>query len=128
MDKVTSVDTYRQRLEGEQLAWIDFFVTYMRNHHPDLEECISFQMPTYKLGSGKARNYVSFHVAKHHFSLHSMDFEAIAYWRTQLKKPGKGKGCVQVPYTNIEERAILCQAIENIIEREVYTIYGKKTC
>ena len=98
----------------------------MRKNHFDLEEVISFKMPTYKLGSGKLRNYIAFSPAKNHFSMHSMDFEYIALLKEKLEKPGKGKGCVNVPYGNEEERSILMKGIEKIISRNVLKTYGKK--
>lgn len=74
-------------------------------------------MPTYKLGTGKMRNYIAFSVSKNHFSMHSMDFEYILYLKDKLKNPGKGKGCVNVLYSNIDERNVLINAIEEIIKR-----------
>ena len=96
----------------------------MREKHPDLEEVISFQMPTYKLGSGKERNYIAFSPAKNHFSMHTMDFDYIAMLKDKLSKPGKGKGCVNVPYNNKMERLIIIQGIEDIIERKILSHYG----
>lgn len=46
-----------------------------------------------------------------------MDFEYIALLKERLTKPGKGKGCVNIPYSNIEERDIIIVAIEEIIKR-----------
>lgn len=122
---MNAIDQYLITLEGEQKEWMTLFVEYMRGHHSELEEVISFQMPTYKLGSGKLRNYISFSPAKNHFSMHSMDFEYIAVMQKKLNKPGKGKGCVNVPYGNVEERDILIQGIEDIISRKKLAIYGK---
>lgn len=50
MDKQHSIDEYISKLEGQGKEWTAFFVEYMRNNHNDLEEVISFQMPTFKLG------------------------------------------------------------------------------
>lgn len=123
--KTKEVDEYINHIDDEeQREWLLFFIEYMRKHHQNLEEVISFQMPTYKLVSGKLRNYIAFSLAKKHMSLHSMDFAYIASLKEKLQTPGKGKGCVNVPYTNIEERAILLDAIEDIIERNVLTTYG----
>ncbi len=121
------VNQYLDTLEGEQKSWMEFFVDYMRKNHSDLEKVISFQMPTYKLGSGKLRNYIAFSPAKNHFSMHSMDFEYIIILKEKLSKPGKGKGCVNVNYTNVEERDILIQGIEEIINRKVLATYGQKS-
>lgn len=37
--------------------------------------------------------------------------------KDKLKNPGKGKGCVNVLYSNIDERNVLINAIEEIIKR-----------
>lgn len=124
-DKHLEVNTYIDGLVGEQKEWMQFFVDYMRKNHSELEEVISFKMPTYKLGSGKLRNYIAFSPAKNHFSMHSMDFEYISILKDKLKKPGKGKGCVNVSYSNIDERDILIQGIEEIIKRKILATYGQ---
>ncbi|MGL4737628.1 MAG: DUF1801 domain-containing protein [Cellulosilyticaceae bacterium] len=117
--KHEAVDTYVEGLEREAKVWTTYFVTYMRANHPELEEVISFKMPTYKLGSGKERNYIAFGYGKSHFSLHSMDFEYMAMIKEKLSKPGKGKGCVNIPFVQGEEKKIVLQAIEEIIERKI---------
>ncbi|MEA5010378.1 MAG: DUF1801 domain-containing protein [Angelakisella sp.] len=127
MTKATNeVDSYIMALPEIQQEWMWFFVKYMREKHSNLEEVISFQMPTYKLGSGKLRNYIAFSPAKNHFSMHTMDFEYIAMMKESLASPGKGKGCVNVKYTNTEERILLLQAIEEIIKRKQLKDYGKQ--
>lgn len=117
-EKHSDVNKYMETLTGAQQEWMRFFVDYMRRRHPELEEVISFQMPTYKLGSGKERNYIAFSPAKGHFSLHTMDFAYIAALKERLSAPGKGKGCVNAAYTAFEERSILLAAIEDIIGRK----------
>lgn len=125
MSKFEAVDEYVNNLEGKQKEWVLYFVNYMRKNHPDLEEVISFKMPTYKLGSGKLRNYIAFSPAKYHFSMHTMDFEYVEILKTKLEKAGDGKGCVKVKYTNPREREVLTQAINEIVKRRVLSTYGK---
>lgn len=115
--KNNEVNQHLELLEGDARAWMNFFVGYMRENHSELEEVISFQMPTYKLGSGKQRNYIAFSTAKAHFSMHTMDFEYIVILKEKLRKPGKGKGCVNVSYENEDERTVLIEGIEEIIRR-----------
>ena len=55
-----AVDCYMEAFTGVEREWLLYFIRYMREVHPGLEEVISFKMPTYKLGSGKMRNYISF--------------------------------------------------------------------
>lgn len=124
-EKCSDVDLYLSQLIDEPKEWTTIFVDYMRENYNELEEVISFKMPTYKIGSGKERNYISFGYGKAHFSLHSMDFEYIAEMKKELSKPGKGKGCVNVPFNKPEERTILFEAIDSIVERKITKIYGK---
>ena len=124
-EKNLDIDKYIDTLKDTEREWILFFVDYMRKKHPDLEEIISFKMPTYKLGSKKDRNYIAFSPAKSHFSMHTMDFEYITLLKEKLSSPGKGKGCVNVKYTNKEERVILLEAVEDIIKRKKTALYGK---
>lgn len=124
-EKKNDVDIYLATLSGQEKDWVEFFVEYMRSHHADLEEVMSFKMPTFKLGSGKLRNYIAFSPAKNHFSMHSMDFDYIALLKEKLTKPGKGKGCVNVPYENLSEREALLDGIEQIVARKVLGTYGK---
>ncbi len=104
-------------LSGEGKRWVREFVDWMREHYPELEEVISFQMPTFKLGSGANRHYLSFHAAKEHFSFHTMDFDFIDALRTKLAKPGKGKGCVQVRFDDEQGKQVLFSAIPELIQR-----------
>ena len=119
-ETANEVDRYIGTLTGQEKEWVQFFVAYMRTQHGDLEEVMSFKMPTYKLGSGKLRNYIAFSPAKNHFSMHSMDFEYIALLKEKLSKPGKGKGCVTVRYTSLNERRVLLDGIEEIVGRRVF--------
>lgn len=125
-EKYNAVNVYLNEFEDAQKEWLTVFVEHMRKKYPDIEEVISFKMPTYKLGVGKERNYIAFSVGKNHFSLHTMDFEYITKLKEKLSKAGKGKGCVNIPFDKIEEREILFNAIDDIIERKVMKIYGKK--
>ena len=118
MEKQTAVTDYLATLEGAAKEWNAYFIHYMRTNYSELEEVISFQMPTYKLGTGKDRSYIAFGVGKNHFSLHALDFALIASLKEQLSKPGKGKGCVNVPFDKVEEREILKQAIDTIVARK----------
>lgn len=111
------VDVFINGLDGDAKEWISYFVAYMRKNHSDLDESIYFTRPTYKL-PGKNKNYIMFSNAKNHFSFNTLDFEYIKILQSRLSKGGKGKGCANVPYENIDERAIIITAIEDIIKRQ----------
>lgn len=111
------VDDYIAKLEPIPKEWISYFVDYMRKNHKDLEECIYYTRPTYKL-KGVPKNYVMFSNATKDFSLHTMDEEYIPIVRKKLSKPGNGKQSVKVPYENVQEREIIINAIEEIIKQQ----------
>lgn len=116
--KFSSVASYLDSLQGTEKEIMLFFINYMRTNHSNIEEVFSFQMPTYKLGEGKFKNYIAFSTNNKHFSMHSLDFEYVSILKERLSKPGKGKGCVNIPYNNDREREVLVDAIEKIIERQ----------
>ncbi len=66
VEKSSEVNNYISTLLEIEKDWMIYFINYMRENHPELEEVISFKMPTYKLGSGKLRNYIAFSPAKNH--------------------------------------------------------------
>lgn len=111
------VNNYIKSLDGDGKEWTTIFVNYMREKYPELEEVISFKIPTYKLKESSRRNYIAFGVAKNHFSLHTTDFEYITILKTKLKNGGKGKGCVNVKFTDIDEQKIIFNAIDEIYNR-----------
>ena len=90
---------------------------YLKVNHPEIEVIFSFQMPTYVLGKGKHRNYIAFSANKGYFTIHSLDFEYIDILIEKLSRPDKGKGCVRIAFTNDQEKQILKQAVDDIIER-----------
>lgn len=115
--KYKIIDEFIEKFQGHDKEWILEFVQYMREKYPELQEVISFQMPTFKLGSGKNRNYISFGMNKNHFSLHTMDFDYISQLKLKLKSPGNGKGCVNVKFNNPFEKPILFKGIDDIVKR-----------
>ncbi len=116
MDR-SKVDQLLEGLTGDGKACVSEMVAYMRRNYPNLEEVVSFQMPTYKLGTGKDRNYIAFSPAAKHFSLHTMDFDYIETLKTRLQKPGKGKGCVNVAFGDEEGKKVLLEAVSDIVKR-----------
>lgn len=115
--KREAVDQSIQAMPQEARARVLELVNYMRKHYPDLEEVVSFQMPTYKLGSGAKRNYIAFSGAKGHVSMHTMDFDMIQQLKPKLKSPGKGKGCVQIGLTDEADLRVALEAIPEIVQR-----------
>ncbi len=112
-----NVDAYLAGLEGEARDWTAHFVDYMRERHPECEELLYYGTPTYRPVPGDKQKFIAFSAADAHLSMHTLDFDFIVELRGRLKKPGKGKGCVNVPYKNENERGALEQAIEDLIAR-----------
>lgn len=113
----TEVNHHIESLEEDAKEWVSVFVQHMRENYPELPEFLSFQMPTYKLGNGTIRKYIAFGFGKNHFSLHCVDFEYIVALKTRLKHGGKGKGCVNVKFSDVDEKDILFEAIGDIYNR-----------
>lgn len=109
-----SVNNYTNQFEGDKKEWIMTFVTFMRENFPDVNEVISFQMPTYKFNG----IYIAFSVkAKEHFSFHSLDFEMIGELKKRLPKAKFGKGCAKINYNNKEAIPILFDMCRKIVDR-----------
>lgn len=58
--RYSNLADYLNSLQGTEKEFMMYFVDYMRLNHSELEEVFSFQMPTYKLGEGKVKNYIAF--------------------------------------------------------------------
>lgn len=110
---MTSVDDYVGRFEGEQREWLSTMVGYMRKNHPDLQEIISYQIPTYKFDG----QYIAFSVAKEHFTFHTVDFEVIEELKRLLPKAKFGRGSAKIMFRDRDSIPILFEACERIIER-----------
>ncbi|WP_092750549.1 DUF1801 domain-containing protein [Hydrogenoanaerobacterium saccharovorans] len=111
------VDEYINSKESPQRDWLLLFIDYMRTNYPQIEETISYQMPTYILEKGKNRNYIAFGTPNTHFTLHTMDFDYIQKFHEQYPSSGKGKGCVNVDYSDGDMHKELLHSIDEIIKR-----------
>lgn len=112
-----TVDDYINSFEGPKKEWLTTMVTFMRETFPEVQEIISYQMPTYKF-NGK---YIAFSVANDHFSFHSLDFEMIEELKDLLPKAKFGKGCAKLKYTAKESIPILFDMCRKIVERSKAT-------
>lgn len=117
MDKHQAVDRYIAEQGETEQAWLKVFIGYMRKNHPEIEETISYQMPLYVLERGKNRSYIAFGTPKTHFTFHTLDFAMIEKLHKLLPASGKGKGSVNVKYSDAGRQSILLEAIEEIIQR-----------
>ncbi len=101
LSKVTTVEEYLSRWDGEPLQWLNTFLDFMKKEYPEHTPQIFFQMPAYKFGPKMSDSYIAFALNEKHFTFHSLDFDMINEIRGQIPKAGNGKGCVKVQYTNI---------------------------
>ncbi len=113
-----TITEYINQYTGEHKAWLEEFVAYMDKKA--MAGKISYNIIMYKLPGDKNHNFVAFSVAKEHFSLHTLDFEYIVELKAKLKKPGRGKGCVNVPFKNSFEKPTLYKAVDDIINRNLF--------
>ena len=114
---MADVDAYLATLAGDARDWMAHFVNYMRERHPECGELLYFGVPTYRPVPGDRRKFVAFSAATAHLSMHTLDFDFVTGLRGRLKKPGRGKGCVNVPFRNPDERAVLEGAIDELVAR-----------
>lgn len=112
-----TVNDYINSFEGVKREWLTTFVTFMRESFPDVQEKISYQMPTYKFN----RQYISFSIAKDHFSFHTVDFQMIEELKALLPKAKFGKGCAKVKYDDKAAIPILFDMCGKIVDRSKIT-------
>jgi uncharacterized protein YdhG (YjbR/CyaY superfamily) len=77
---MNTINDYINSFDGVKKEWLTPFITFMRERFPNVQETISYQMPTYKF-NGK---YIAFSVAKDHFFFHILDFEMIEELKVSL--------------------------------------------
>ncbi|WP_052011859.1 DUF1801 domain-containing protein [Youngiibacter fragilis] len=107
------INEYMEKFDGEKREWLQNFVGYMRENHPDIPGRISYQMPMFKFNG----MYVAFSAASDHFTFHTLDFDMIEELKGLLPKAKFGKGSAKVPYNDKASVEILISAIEKLIAR-----------
>lgn len=110
---MSTVNDYVNSHEGLQREWLATFVDFMRTTFPDLQETISYQVPTFKFDG----QYIAFSVAQDHFTFHTLDFDMIEELKTVLPKAKFGKGSAKVKYDDKEAIPILFAMAKRIVER-----------
>lgn len=68
-DKLKTIDQYLATLDAEKRATLEQLRTVIRAAAPKAEECISYGMPTFKLGG---HGLVAFGAGKNHCALYPM--------------------------------------------------------
>ncbi len=111
MENTQTIDEFIAKLDGEKREWCEFFAKFMRDNHPEIVGKISYGVPIYKIGA----NDVGFWPAKNHFAFHSTDYEILNNLRPKFG--GESKANIDVPYTAIDLRKVLTDAIDQIVLR-----------
>jgi uncharacterized protein YdhG (YjbR/CyaY superfamily) len=119
---MSTVNDYVNSHEGLHKEWLGTFVEFMCTTFPDLQETISYQMPTYKFDG----QYIAFSVAQDHFTFHTLDFDMIEELKTLLPKAKFGKGSAKVRYDDKEAIPTLFEMAKKIVARSRANP-GKKT-
>ncbi|HEY7894120.1 MAG TPA: DUF1801 domain-containing protein [Gemmatimonadaceae bacterium] len=104
----TTVDEYLARATAEQRAALAALRAIIRAAAPGAEECISYDMPAYRLGG---RMLVSFAAAKHHCALH-VGAHPLAVHALELSRYDTTKGSVRFPPTQPLPAALVRKLVE----------------
>jgi uncharacterized protein YdhG (YjbR/CyaY superfamily) len=92
-DKPESIDQYLARLSPEKRAALEKLRKDIKSAAPEAEECISYQMPAFRLGGrvlvyfGAAKNHCSFYPGASPMEVH----------KDELKAYGTSKGTIRFP-------------------------------
>ena len=91
--KPATIDAYLSRLSAAQRAALERLRTVIRAAAPGAEECISYDMPTYRLDG---RMLLSFAAAAKHCALH-IGAHPLAVHARELERYDTTKGAVRFP-------------------------------
>ncbi len=75
------------------------------------------QCPMYKFKESNLDGYVMFTANKHHFSVHTLDFNLIEGMKALLPRAQYGKGCVKVKYSDRDAIPFLQTLCDNSIDK-----------
>ena len=91
----TSVDEYIGSFDDEVRPVLARVRNAIRKALPQSQECISYNMPTYKL---RGRTLLHFAGWKNHYSLYAATEAVVAAFKADLRPYKIEKGTVQFPY------------------------------
>lgn len=91
--KPTTIDEYLSRVTAEQRVVLAHLRTVIRAAAPDAEECISYDMPAYRLDR---RMLLSFAAAAKHCALH-IGAHPLSVHAHELERYDTTKGAVRFP-------------------------------
>lgn len=110
---MNAVDEFIDGFEGEKKECLTTMVTFMRQNFPEVQETISYQIPTYKFDG----QCIAFSAAQDHFTFHTLDFEMIDELKSLLPKAKFGRGSAKIAYADRAAIPILFEMCRKIIDR-----------
>jgi len=108
-----SVDAYINSFEGENKEWLEDMVGYMRTKYPEIDEEITFNIPTYIFN----KMYIAFSVVKNCFHFRSRDSEMLENLKKKCDKVEIENDCAQISLENKKEIEAIHETIDKIVER-----------
>ena len=89
--KPRTIDEYLAQLNNDQRSALERLRRTIRAAAPDAEECISYQLPAFRLG----KLLVAFGAAANHCSFYPMSSRTIAAHRKELEGYDTSKGTIR---------------------------------
>jgi uncharacterized protein YdhG (YjbR/CyaY superfamily) len=89
-----NIDEYLHRLSEDKRAALQALRETIRAAAPDAEECISYQMPSFRLKTGML---VSFGAWKEHCALYPLSVATLREFGTDLSGYDTAKGTIRFP-------------------------------
>src|ERR1700724_4137026 len=103
MDKPKTVDEYLSLVSEDKRAALQALREILRAAAPDAEECISYQMPAFRLNG----MLVGFAAAKNHCALYAWNGSAVGMFADELRGYETSKGAIRfTPEKPLPERLV----------------------
>jgi len=117
LNMITTPQEYLDSLIGAEKEWLNEFLMYMKESHPEQSITMFRQRPMYKKEKSYLKGYLMFTTAKNHFAVHTLYFDIIEEMKAILPDAEFGKGCVKVKYKDIDKKAALKEMCNKVIAR-----------
>jgi uncharacterized protein YdhG (YjbR/CyaY superfamily) len=102
-DKPTTIDEYLARVSEDKRAALQALREMIRSAAPDAEECISYQMPAFRLNG----MLVGFAAMKNHCALYAWNGSTLAEFADELEGYDTSKGTIRfTPEKPLPERLV----------------------
>jgi uncharacterized protein YdhG (YjbR/CyaY superfamily) len=112
-DKPATIDEYLSRVSEDKRAALQALREIIRAAAPDAEECISYQMPAFKLNG----MLVGFAAAKNHCALYAWNGSSVGLLQDELKDFDTSKGTIRFTPDKPLPEALVRRLVEMKIAR-----------